>query len=198
MPVDTANILLRNTLRYTAKVFWFTGLSGAGKSTLAVHTEKTLRSFGVPVVVLDGDRVRKGICSDLNFTEADRAENLRRISEIAALLVASDIVVLCSVIAPLHTIRNSIRKKFGSLYKEIFVNCPLAVCEERDVKGNYKKARQGLIKNYTGISSPYDVPQTPELIVATDKESVNVTASKVLDFVLKEIRFDRGKLWMQG
>lgn len=171
-----------------AKVFWLTGLSGAGKSTIAAKIEKELITLGIAVVVLDGDKVRQGLCSDLSFSADDRAENLRRISEIAALLIQSGIVVLCPVIAPLQSSRVYIRNKLGGAYKEIFVSCPLGICERRDVKGNYKKARLGLIRDYTGISSPYDVPIAPDLVVSTELESVGVTVEKVRNFVFKELK----------
>lgn len=143
---------------------WFTGLSGAGKTTIANLLDQTLHASGQHTFVLDGDRCRTGLCSDLDFTEAGRAENVRRISEVAKLMVDAGLIVIVSLISPLLSHREMARKIFDDgEFLEVFVNTPLTVCEQRDAKGLYKKARQGLIPQFTGISSPYEPPLNAEI-----------------------------------
>jgi adenylylsulfate kinase len=138
--------------------FWLTGLSGAGKSTLAFQFEAMLVQAGVAVFVLDGDNVRHGLCSDLGFTESDRAENIRRVAEVAKLMNAAGILVIVSLISPLRQNRADAKAIIGAdSFREIYISTPVAVCEQRDPKGLYKKARAGLIPEFTGISSPYEV-----------------------------------------
>ncbi|MFW5488400.1 MAG: adenylyl-sulfate kinase [Desulfovibrio sp.] len=168
---------------HKSSVFWLTGLSGSGKSTIAHEAEKALYDKGIRSYVFDGDNVRHGLCKNLGFSPEDRAENLRRISEVASLFVANGTVCFCAFIAPLHSDRELIRSILGDDYHEIFVSCPLEVCETRDVKGYYKRARAGEIKNYTGISAPYDVPVEPDLVVHTEKESVAESVQRVLEFI---------------
>lgn len=141
---------------HKSAVLWFTGLSGAGKSTLAHAVEETLHLMGCRTFVLDGDNVRHGLCSDLSFSEADRRENIRRVGEAAKLFVEADVIVLTAFISPFREDRERVRKLLGEQdFMEIHCHCPLEVCEQRDVKGLYRRAREGLIKNFTGISSPY-------------------------------------------
>lgn len=149
-------------------VLWFTGLSGAGKSTLAHAVEARLHEAGCRTYVLDGDNVRHGLCADLGFSIADRAENIRRIGEVAKLFVDSGAVVLTAFISPFREDRARVRAMMPAEdFIEIYCRCELAVCEQRDVKGLYAKARQGIVKEFTGISSPYQPPVSPELVVET-------------------------------
>ena len=162
-------------------VLWFTGLSGAGKSTLAHAVEETLHQMGCHTFVLDGDNVRHGLCSDLAFLEADRQENIRRIGEMSKLFVEAGIIVLTAFISPFNADRQRARKLMqDGNFIEIYCHCPLDVCEERDVKGLYKKARQGLIKEFTGISSPYEAPASPELAIDTHRLSLESSVAQVI------------------
>jgi adenylylsulfate kinase len=162
-------------------LLWFTGLSGSGKSTLAHAVEETLYRRGCRTYVLDGDNVRHGLCSDLGFSDDDRRENMRRIAESAKLLVDAGTITLTAFISPFRTERQHARERFEhGDFLEVYCQCSLEVCERRDVKGLYAKARQGLIKNYTGISSPYEEPDKPELVVATDRLSLEDSVAIVL------------------
>ncbi|MDR3395582.1 MAG: adenylyl-sulfate kinase [Parasulfuritortus sp.] len=166
-------------------VIWFTGLSGSGKSTVAHALEENLHQMGCRTFVLDGDNVRHGLCGDLGFTEADRKENIRRIGEVAKLLMEAGIIVLTAFISPFREDRQKVRGLMGhGEFLEIFCDCPLEVCEERDVKGLYKKARAGEVKNFTGITSPYEAPEKPELAINTT-QSLNDCVSQVTQ-LLKE------------
>ena len=149
-------------------LFWFTGLSGAGKSTLAHSVEEKLHQHGYRTFVLEGDNVRHGLCADLGFTEDDRKENIRRIGHMAMLYVEAGIVVLTAFISPFRTDRDNVRKIAGADFNEIYCKCSLDVCERRDVKGLYKRARAGEISDFTGISSPYEEPEAAELTVNTE------------------------------
>lgn len=155
----------------SGKIFWFTGLSGSGKTTLARAFEKSLE--GRLVRVLDGDEVRKGLCSDLGFSMQDRDENLRRVAEVANLFAESGFIVITSFISPLQKQREMARKlNQRHAFFEIFLDCPLAVCEKRDPKGLYAKARQNLVGEMTGISSPFEKPLSPDLRLPTDQLSL--------------------------
>lgn len=166
---------------HRSAVIWFTGLSGAGKSTLAHAVEEELYRRGCRTFVFDGDNVRHGLCSDLSFSVEDRSENIRRIGEMAKLFVEAGIVALTAFISPLRSDRQRVRELMpAGDFIEVFVKCPLDVCETRDVKGMYKKARAGLIKEFTGISSPYEEPDQPELVVDTSQESLETSVGKVL------------------
>jgi len=149
-------------------LFWFTGLSGAGKSTLAHTVEEKLHQKGYRTYVLDGDNVRHGLCADLGFSEEDRKENIRRIGHMAMLYVEAGIVVLTAFISPFRTDRDNVRKTAGADFHEIYCKCSLEVCEDRDVKGLYKRARAGEIPDFTGISSPYEEPEFADLTVDTE------------------------------
>ena len=155
------------------KLIWFTGLSGSGKSTLAVQLEAALHAKGFKTYLLDGDNIRSGLNKDLSFTDEARVENIRRISEVCKLFLDSGVVLLSAFISPFQADREQVRSIVGAEnYIEVFVDAPLEVCEQRDVKGLYKKARAGEVKNFTGISSPYEKPQHPDVVIATDKLSV--------------------------
>lgn len=162
-------------------ILWFTGLSGAGKSTLAHAVEERLYQLGCRTFVLDGDNVRHGLCGDLGFTDQDRQENIRRIAELAKLMLEAGTIALTAFISPFRVERNLARKlvPHGD-FIEIYCSCDLSICEERDVKGLYKKARQGEIKHFTGISSPYEAPEKPELKVDTGKYSLDECVEQVL------------------
>ena len=166
---------------HKAAVVWFTGLSGAGKSTLAHAVEEALHQFGCRTFVFDGDNVRHGLCSDLSFSVDDRSENIRRIGEMAKLFVEAGVIALTAFISPLRTDRERVRRLIGDAdFIEIYVQCPLAVCESRDVKGMYQKARAGQIKEFTGISAPYEEPEQPDLVVNTGEETLDESVSKVI------------------
>ena len=158
-------------------VLWFTGLSGSGKSTLANALNEALYSKGISTYILDGDNIRHGLCSDLGFSNKDRQENIRRIGEVANLFMNAGIVTLSSFVSPFQSDREKVREIIGKDFIEIFCAANLEICENRDTKGLYKKARLGEIKDFTGISSPYEIPLNPEIIVETGSldlmESVN-------------------------
>ncbi|MFW6266297.1 MAG: adenylyl-sulfate kinase [Halanaerobiales bacterium] len=166
---------------------WFTGLSGAGKTTVAQKVESLLKERDIYVQRLDGDIVREYLTKDLGFSREDRDENIKRNTFVAELLTQNDIITLCSFISPYQKTRDyarsQISKKGGFI--EVFVNAPLEVCEKRDVKGLYKKARAGEIENFTGISDPYEEPENPELELRTDKENIKESAMKVIDYLVE-------------
>ena len=167
---------------HRAGVVWLTGLSGSGKSTIAAAVERTLFSQGKFVVMLDGDNVRTGLCGDLGFSLEDRRENIRRIAEAAKLFVGAGALVLCSFVSPTREIRGMAREIIGEDdFLEVFVNTPLEVCEARDVKGLYAKARAGEIKGFTGIDSPYEAPEEPFLDLKTPELTVEEAAQLLID-----------------
>ncbi|RYL90958.1 adenylyl-sulfate kinase [Sporolactobacillus sp. THM19-2] len=167
-------------------VVWFTGLSGSGKSTLANRVEAELFKKGIRTYLLDGDNIRSGLNHDLGFTDADRKENIRRISEVAALFVDSNAVVLTAFISPFTSERRAAREKVSEdEFFEIYVKCPLDVCEARDPKGLYRKARDGEIEAFTGISSPYEEPPAPELVVDTSEETLDQSTARVIALLEK-------------
>lgn len=163
---------------------WFTGLSASGKSTMANAVERRLHTLGRHSYVLDGDNLRHGLSKDLGFTEADRVENVRRVAEVARLFVDAGLVVLVSMISPFRDGRRMAREMMEEgEFIEVFVDAPLEVCEQRDPKGLYKKARAGLIKNFTGIDSAYESPDNPELVLKTAERSVQQLADEVIDYL---------------
>ncbi len=172
---------------HRSAILWFTGLSGAGKSTIAHAVEEQLYQLGCNTYVLDGDNVRHGLCGDLGFSEQDRVENIRRIGEMAKLFVDGGVITLTAFISPFRSDRDKARALVepGDFF-EVFVGCPLEVCEGRDPKGLYKKARAGLIKNYTGISSPYEPPLKPELVVDTSRMDLASCVQAVIDMLVAE------------
>lgn len=167
-------------------ILWFTGLSGSGKSTLAHRVEEILFEMGIRTYVLDGDNIRMGLNKNLGFSKEDREENIRRISEVAKLFVDAGIIVLTAFISPYRRDRDLARSLVEKgEFIEIYVKCPLEVCEKRDVKGLYEKARKGIIKQFTGIDDPYEEPENPEIVVETDKYSLEESANIVVNY-LKE------------
>lgn len=167
-----------------ACVVWFTGLSASGKSTMANAVERRLHTLGRHSYVLDGDNLRHGLSKDLGFTEADRVENVRRVAEVARLFVDAGLVVLVSMISPFRDGRRMAREMMEEgEFIEVFVDAPLEVCEQRDPKGLYKKACAGLIKNFTGIDSAYELPENPELVLKTAERSVQQLTDEVLDYL---------------
>ncbi len=165
-------------------VLWFTGLSGSGKSTLAHAVEERLHGTACRTFVLDGDNVRHGLCGDLGFSEQDRVENIRRVGEVAKLFLEAGVMSLTAFISPFRSDRERVRSLFQQGdFLEIYCRCPLEVCESRDVKGLYKRARAGEVKNFTGISSPYEAPSTPELIVDTGKLPLDESVELVLNLL---------------
>jgi adenylylsulfate kinase len=173
--------------RHQSKVLWFTGLSGAGKSTIAHAVEEELYQKGFHTFVLDGDNVRHGLCGDLGFSDTDRVENIRRIGEVSKLFVEAGVLVLTAFISPFRADRDKVRALLNpNDFIEIYCQCPLSVCEDRDVKGLYKRARSGEIKAFTGISSPYEEPQHPELVIDTSLLSLEQSVQTVLDFLVAQ------------
>ena len=168
-------------------LFWFTGLSGAGKSTLAHSVEEQLHQNGFRTYVLDGDNVRHGLCADLSFSDEDRKENIRRIGHLSMLYVESGIVVLTAFISPFRADRQNVRKIAGADFHEIYCKCSLEMCEKRDVKGLYKRARAGEIPDFTGISSPYEEPQTAELVVDTESQ-LDTCSDEVFNYITRVTR----------
>lgn len=161
---------------------WFTGLPCCGKTTIANKVAAHLKCEGLKVERLDGDTVRKTICKDLGFSKEDRDKNIKRVTYISKLLTRNDVMVINTFVSPYKEVRDRARKEIGS-FVEIYVDCPLDVCEERDVKGMYKLAREGKIKNFTGIDDPYEVPLNPELIIHSNEEMLDESVWKVLSYL---------------
>lgn len=172
--------------RHKGAVLWFTGLSGAGKSTLAHTVEEALYQRDCHTYVFDGDNVRHGLCGDLGFSAEERSENLRRIGEMCRLFVDAGMIALTAFISPSHADRSRVRNIVGSEdFIEIYCKCSIEVCEQRDVKGLYKKARAGEINNFTGISAPYEEPQQPDLVLDTGSENLEVCAQRVMALLVE-------------
>lgn len=181
-------------LNQHAQVIWLTGLSGAGKTTIAKQMELELNNRGYLVRALDGDVMRTGLNSNLGFSEDARTENIRRIAEVSKLFVDCGIICINSFITPTYDIRQMAKDIIGeSDFIEVFVNAPLAVCEKRDVKGLYQKARDGELKNFTGIDAPYEPPQHPDIEVRTDVMSVDEAVEKCLSVILDRVGYGRKK-----
>lgn len=160
---------------------WFTGYSGSGKSTLAHALEKRLYDMKCHTFVFDGDNVRHGLCKDLGFSTEDRRENIRRITEMVKLFLEAGLIALTAFIAPFQEDRDIIKSRLGpDNYIEVYCDCPLHICEERDIKGIYKKARQGLIKDFTGISSPYEPPQSPDIVLQTNSQTIDACIDQLM------------------
>ena len=173
--------------QHKSRVIWFTGLSGSGKSTVANATEKVLHDMGLQTYILDGDNVRMGLNKDLGFSHEDRTENIRRITEVANLFADSGSIILTAFISPYRDDRDNAREIIGNEdFIEVFVSADLSVCEKRDPKGLYKKARAGEIKGFTGIDAPYEEPINPELVVETDKCDIEACAQIVIEYLVKE------------
>lgn len=174
--------------KHKPAILWFTGLSGSGKSTLASALEHRLHQEGINTYILDGDNIRNGLNKGLTFSDDDRQENIRRISEVAKLFVDAGVVVLTAFISPFREDRAMARSMVESgEFIEVFVDCPLEVCEQRDVKGLYQKARNGEITKFTGIDSPFEAPENPEVTVQTHKLSLDESVDQLFKFVSKQI-----------
>tara|TARA_R110002111_G_scaffold98272_1_gene151603 strand:- start:431 stop:1021 length:591 start_codon:yes stop_codon:yes gene_type:complete len=170
-------------------LLWFTGLSGSGKSTLANLVEIELHKKGISTFSLDGDNIRQGINKDLSFAPEDRTENIRRIAEIGHLMVDAGVVTLAAFVSPYIEDRENIKNIVGvDNFIEIYINTSLAECERRDVKGLYKKARAGEIKNMTGISAPYEAPVNPDIEIVTDHQDVDTSVQTILDFIIQKLK----------
>lgn len=173
---------------YRSITLWFTGLSGAGKSTIAHAVEKRLFDMEANVYAFDGDNVRHGLCGNLSFSQEDRTENIRRICEMTKLFMEAGTICLCAFITPSHEIQQQLRDAHEKDdFFLVHVDCPVEVCESRDVKGYYKLAREGVIKNYTGVSAPYDVPETPDLYLDSDQLSLEECVNQTLAFIADKI-----------
>ena len=176
-------------LSQKAKAIWLTGLSGSGKTSIAVELEKKLFALGFFTQVLDGDNVRSGLCNNLSFSEADRTENIRRIAELNKLMLNCGIICINCFVSPTKEIRQQAKSIIGSEdFIEVFVNTPLEICEQRDVKGLYKKARAGEIKNFTGIDAPFEAPEQDFIDIPTANKTVAAAADELLDKILEQIR----------
>ncbi|MFC2126126.1 adenylyl-sulfate kinase [Bacteroidota bacterium] len=178
-------------LNQKARVIWIIGLSGSGKSSLARGLENSLHEAGYLTILLDGDNLRTGVNNNLGFSEEDREENIRRTAEVAKLFGGCGVITICSFISPTHYIQSMARSIIGEdLYREVYIDCPLDVCEQRDTKGLYAKARRGEIINFTGIDSPFEVPLNPDLEIRSAEEPIEASHQKLVDYVLKEIKQD--------
>ena len=172
-----------------ATLIWFTGLSGSGKSTLAVQLEAQLHARGFKTYLLDGDNIRVGLNKDLEFTDEGRVENIRRIGEVSKLMLDAGIIVLSAFISPFKIDRDLVKGIVGpENYFEVFVNAPLEVCEERDVKGLYKKARAGVVKNFTGVDSPYEMPANPNITINTTTMTVDESVAKLEELIVPRLK----------
>lgn len=166
-------------------VVWLTGLSGSGKSTVALRVERRLLELGKVAYTLDGDNIRHGLCSDLGFKPEDRRENIRRVGEIVRLMADAGVVAIVALISPYRKDRASVRDRIPEgRFVEVFVNAPLKVCEERDPKGLYARARSGEIPNFTGISAPYEAPESPELVLRTDENDIDACVDQVVEAIV--------------
>lgn len=174
---------MNNSCKTKGGVFWFTGLSGAGKTTISQNVAVILRENNISCLLLDGDVCRKGLCSDLGYSEAERMENVRRIREVAALCVDQGLVCLCAFITPFEAMRKELRLRLGGDYHEIFVDCPLDECMKRDVKKLYAKVRNGHIPQFTGIDSPYEIPDNPDLHLNTRNECLDDCVRRVIALI---------------
>jgi adenylylsulfate kinase len=180
-----------NRLKQKAKVIWFAGLSGAGKTTLAKRLEEELFARNFMVQILDGDNIRSGINNNLRFSAKDRLENIRRIAEVSKLFLNCGIITINSFISPTREVRYLAEKIIGKEdFIHVYINSPLEVCEKRDVKGLYARARRGEIKDFTGIGSPFEVPVNADLEIRTDLLSIEKSVEKLLEFLLPRIRVD--------
>lgn len=176
----------REQLQEKGKVLWFTGLSGSGKSTIAIHLERIFTINGILCKILDGDTLRTGLNSNLGFSDEDRTENIRRTAEVAKMFSDIGITVMVAFITPTQLMRNLARHICNESFIEIYINASLEVCEKRDIKGLYAKARTGAIKNFTGISSPYEVPTNSDIEINTEGEGIDICLDKLMDSLTKQ------------
>jgi adenylylsulfate kinase len=178
---QVAREMREGLLGHKGTVLWFTGLSGAGKSTIAHALEKRLHDMGCLTYVFDGDNVRHGLCGDLGFSQDDRKENIRRIGEMVKLFLNAGVISLTAFISPFREDRDGVRRLLGENdFVEIYCRCSLSVCEQRDVKGLYRRARAGEISDFTGISSPYEEPEAPELVLETDQSTIDQCVDQII------------------
>ena len=181
----------RNSNNHNSFLIWFTGLSGSGKSTIANQLETELFKKGIKTYSLDGDNIRKGINKDLSFSPEDRTENIRRIAEVANLMVDAGLVVLASFVSPYKKDRENIKNVVKDVnFVEVFVNTSLEECEKRDVKGLYKKARAGEIKDMTGLTSPYEAPENPAIEIKTEEETVESAVNKIYQYIIPKLQLN--------
>jgi len=177
-------------LKQKAKVIWFTGLSGSGKTTVSSALEKKLFEMGYFTQLLDGDNIRSGINNNLAFSEEDRTENIRRIAEVSKLIMNCGVIVLCAFISPTDRIRHMAKTIIGDAdFMEVFVNTPIEVCEQRDVKGLYKKARKGLIKDFTGVNAPFEHPKDADVVVDTTVIPLEESVEKIYKVIKERISY---------
>jgi len=169
-------------------VIWMVGLSGSGKSALAKGLENRLHKEGFHTMLLDGDNLRTGINNNLSFTKEDRVENIRRAAEVSKLFATNGTVTICSFISPTEEIRKLASEIIGNRYCEVYINCPIEVCEQRDVKGLYAKARKGEIKNFTGIDSPFEEPQTSTIEIRTDQKDLDQSLNQLYQEIIDKIK----------
>ena len=182
-------------LKQRGKVIWFTGLSGSGKTTLASALEKRLFELNYFCQILDGDNVRSGINKNLRFTEEDRMENIRRIAEVSKLFMNCGIILICAFISPTNEMRSMAREIIGEEdFLEVFIDTPLEVCEQRDPKGLYKKARAGEIPNFTGISAPFEIPSNPFMTVDNTNPKIEENVREMLKKIIPEVRWDPSEI----
>lgn len=170
-------------------VLWMVGLSGSGKSTLAKALEKDLHEEGYLTQLLDGDNLRTGINNNLGFSEEDRKENIRRAAEVSKLFMNCGIITICSLISPTAEIRKMAKEIIGEGFLEVYVNCPIEVCEQRDVKGLYKKVRNGEIKNFTGVDSPFEEPSSPDIEIKTDQVELDACRKYLFETVTNKVKY---------
>lgn len=176
-------------LNQKAKVLWLTGLSGSGKTTIAKVVEKELHEKGFLTQLLDGDNIRAGINNNLGFSDADRKENIRRIAEVSKLFLNCGVITINCFVSPTKEIREQARKIIGKdNFVEVFVDTPLSICESRDTKGLYAKARKGEIKDFTGVSAPFEVPVSAAIILKTENKTIEESASELVDYILPLIK----------
>jgi adenylylsulfate kinase len=176
-------------LHQKSKVIWLTGLSGSGKTTIAKYLERALHAKGIVNQVLDGDNIRTGINNNLGFSDSDRTENIRRIAEVSKLFLNCGIVTINSFVSPTEKIRSQAKSIIGAAdFIEVFIDTPLEICEQRDVKGLYAKARKGEIKNFTGIDAPFEAPKNPSIVIKTKDKSITESGEKLLALVLNKIK----------
>ena len=177
--------------KHNSFLVWFTGLSGSGKSTIANALELELYKRGIKTYTLDGDNIRNGLNKDLTFSAEHRTENIRRIAEVSNLMINAGLVVLAAFVSPFKKDRENIKSIVGELnFVEVYVNTSIEECERRDVKGLYKKARSGEINDMTGISSPYEVPDHPDIEIKTENESINESIKKIIDFITPKLKLN--------
>ncbi|MDH5602446.1 MAG: adenylyl-sulfate kinase [Cyclobacteriaceae bacterium] len=176
-------------LKQRAKVIWMVGLSGSGKSTLAKSLEKELFARGYYTMLLDGDNLRTGINKNLGFSNEDRVENIRRAAEVSRLFAENGTITICSLISPTKEVREMASQILRDKYVEVYIKCPLEVCEERDVKGLYKKARKGLIKDFTGIGSVFEEPEAPDLLINTHLETEEESLKHLVDYIVPLVKY---------